>query len=317
MLPFTLHQLQILKAITKEKQFKKAAKLLYLSQPALSKQIKLLEESVGISLLNRENSEVSLTKSGEIFLEYSERILALCEESCRVLLDFKNGEQGILNIGTTSILGIYLIPKILILFTRTYPLIKLKVYINSTEVLIESIKNNEIDIAIINDEISNKLKKSIIIENFIKNEFCLIVPYFHPFATKKRISKNDLYNLNFITLNSHYIIEKSIDKVLVQNKINLNQLKIVMKLNSIEGIKTAVSLGLGVAFIPAYVIEKENKLQTIKILNIKNCSISQTLFIISSLKSEKSKVFNLFYKQLNKLKDNFKKVDDFKKNLVL
>ena len=153
MLPFTLYQLQILKAIATEKQFKKAAKLLYLSQPSLSKQIKLLEESVGIILFNRKNNKVTLTKSGEIFVEYSERILALCEESCRVLLDLRNGEQGTLKIGANSILGIYLIPKILIFFTRTYPQIKLKIYINSTETLIESIKNNEIDIAIINDDI--------------------------------------------------------------------------------------------------------------------------------------------------------------------
>jgi DNA-binding transcriptional LysR family regulator len=304
MLPFTLQQLQILKAISTEKQFTKAAKLVYLSQPALSKQMKLLEESLGILLFDRENSKISLTKNGKIFLEYSERILALCEESCRILLDLTNGEQSNLKIGTTPILGIYLIPKILTFFARTYPQIKLKVSINSTETLIAGIKNNEMDIAIINDKISDTVKKNIIVESFIKNEFCLIISYSHPFATKERISLKDLYDLNFITLNSDYTIEKSVDEILIQNNINIRQLKIIMQLNSIEGIKMAVNLGLGVAFVPTYTIEKERKLQMIKILHIKNCLINQPLFTVSYINYDKLKILKLFYKKLNKLKEN-------------
>ena len=74
MLPFTLQQLRILKAIATEKNFTKAAEILYLSQPSLSKQIKTLEKNLDIMLLNRENNKISLTENGKIFLEYSERI---------------------------------------------------------------------------------------------------------------------------------------------------------------------------------------------------------------------------------------------------
>ena len=90
-LPFTLQQLRILKAVASEKSFTKAAEILYVSQPSLSKQIKILENRLGIILLNRENSTISLTEAGRVFLQYSERILALCEESCRALNDVKNG----------------------------------------------------------------------------------------------------------------------------------------------------------------------------------------------------------------------------------
>ena len=76
-LPFTLQQLRILKAVASEKSFTRAAEILYVSQPSLSKQIKILENRLGIILLNRENSTISLTEGGRVFLQYSERILEL------------------------------------------------------------------------------------------------------------------------------------------------------------------------------------------------------------------------------------------------
>ena len=87
-LPFTLQQLRIFKAIASEKSFTQAAEILFVSQPSLSKQIKTLENRLGILLLNRNGNKISLTEAGNVFLQYSERILALCEESCRALNDF-------------------------------------------------------------------------------------------------------------------------------------------------------------------------------------------------------------------------------------
>ena len=75
-LPFTLQQLRIFKAIASEKSFTQAAEILYLSQPSLSKQIKTLENRLGILLLNRNGNKISLTEAGNVFLQYSERILS-------------------------------------------------------------------------------------------------------------------------------------------------------------------------------------------------------------------------------------------------
>ena len=77
-LPFTLQQLRIFKAIACEKSFTQAAEILFISQPSVSKQIKILETRLGILLLNRNGNKISLTEAGNIFLQYSDRILALC-----------------------------------------------------------------------------------------------------------------------------------------------------------------------------------------------------------------------------------------------
>ena len=302
MLPFTLQQLRILKAVATEKNFTKAAEVLYISQPSLSKQIKTLEKNLDILLINRENNKISLTENGEVFLQYSERILALCEESCRALIDLKNGDRGNLTVGASQTIGTYLMPRVLALFAQNYPQIDLKVQVNSTRLIANNVLNREIDIAVVGGEIPNELKKNLTIKHFVEDELSLIISKSHPFAKKKKINKENLYYLNFITLNSNSTIRKFIDNILIQNGIETKQLKIIMQFNSIEGIKTAVSLGLGAAFVSSSAIEKEVELKTIEILKIENIRITRTLSIISNPESYKSKAFDLFYNELFTLK---------------
>jgi DNA-binding transcriptional LysR family regulator len=302
MLPFTLQQLRILKAVATEKNFTKAAQVLHLSQPSLSKQIKTLEKNLDILLINRENNKISLTENGKVFLQYSERILALCEESCRALIDLKNGDRGNLTVGASQTIGTYLMPRVLALFAQNYPQLDLKVQVNSTRLIANNVLNREIDIAVVGGEIPNELKKILTIKDFVEDELSLIISKSHPFATKKRIKKENLYYLNFITLNSNSTIRKFIDTILIQNGIETNQLKVIMQFNSIEGIKTAVSLGLGAAFVSSSAIEKEIELKTIEILKIDNLRITRRLSIISNPKSYKSKAFDLFYNELSTLK---------------
>ena len=303
MLPFSLQQLRILKAVATEKNFTKAAAVLYISQPALSKQIKILEKNLETLLVNRERNKISLTESGKVLLQYSERILALCEESCRALTDLKNGDRGNLTVGASQTIGTYLMPRILALFAQNYPQIDLKVQVNSTRIIAKNVINREIDIAVVGGEISDDLKKNLTIQPFVYDELSLIIPKSHPFAKKKKVNKEDLYCLNFITLNSNSTIKKFIDNILIQNQIETKQLKTILQLNSIEAIKTAVSLGLGAAFVSSSAIEKEIKLQTIEIVKIENIKMNRKLSIISNSKCYNSKAFKFFYYELTKLKN--------------
>ena len=303
MLPFTLQQLRILKAVATEKNLTKAAAVLYLSQPSLSKQIKTLEKNLDTLLINRERNKISLTESGKVFLQYSERILALCEESCRALIDLKNGDRGNLTVGASQTIGTYLMPRILALFAQNYPQIDLKVQVNSTRIIAKNIINREIDIAVVGGEISDDLKKNLTIQPFVYDELSLIISKSHPFAKRKKINKEDLYCLDFITLNSNSTIKKFIDNILIQNQIETKQLKTILQLNSIEGIKTAVSLGLGVAFVSSSAIEKEIKLKTLGIIKIENITINRKLSIISNPECYKSKAFEFFSDELTRLKN--------------
>jgi len=188
-LPFTLQQLRIFKAIVSEKSFTHAAELLFVSQPSLSKQIKTLENRLGIVLLNRNHNKISLTEAGTVFLQYSERILALCEESCRALNDLKDGERGNLKVGASQTIGAYLMPRVLTLFTQSYPQINLKIDVDSTRIIAKKVADQILDIAIVGGEIPSILKKNLEIEDFVEDELILIITKSHPFARKKKKKK--------------------------------------------------------------------------------------------------------------------------------
>ena len=104
-------------------------------------------------------------------------------------------------------------------------------------------------------------------------------------------------------MNYNSTIKKFIDTILIQNQIETNQLKTILQLNSIEAIKTAVSLGLGAAFVSSSAIEKEIQLQTIEIIQIDNIKINRKLSILSNPDCYKSKAFEFFYLELNRLKN--------------
>lgn len=304
-LPFTLQQLRILKAIASEKSFTRAAEILFLSQPSLSKQIKTLESRLNISLINRENNIVSLTEAGKLFLQYSERILALCEESCRALNDLKSGDRGNLTVGASQTIGTYLMPRVLALFAQNHPQINIKVNVDSTRKIAKRVLEGDINIAVVGGNVPQELEKNLKVESFVDDELILIIPKSHPFALrkKKKITKDDLYHLKFITLNSNSTIRKLIDNILIQNQIRTKQFNVIMQLNSIEAIKTAVSLGLGAAFVSSSAIEKEIELKTIEIIAIENIKITRILSVITNPTCYRSKAMDLFYNELWTLKN--------------
>ena len=303
-LPFTLQQLRILKAVAAEKSFTKAAETLCISQPSLSKQFKILENRLGIILLNRENNKITLTEPGQLFSDYAERILALSEESCRALNDLKNAHRGNLTVGASQTTGTYLMPRVLALFAQHYPQINLKVEVNPTRIIAKKVLNNEIDIALVGGNVPEEFKKNLEIENFVEDDLVLIIPKSHPFALKKqkKINKDDLYHLSFLTLNSTSTIRKYIDNILMQNNIETKQFNIIMELNSIEAIKNAVSLGVGAAFVSCSAIEKEKELKTIEVINIENIRITRTLSIITNKAIYRSKALEFFHNELLILK---------------
>jgi DNA-binding transcriptional LysR family regulator len=307
-LPFTLQQLRIIKAVATETSFTRAAEILFISQPSLSKQLKILENRVGILLINRDKNKISLTEAGQLFLQYAERILALCEESCRALNDLQNGDRGNLTVGASQTIGTYLMPRVLALFAQNYPQINLKVQVDSTRVIAKNVVDRDIDIAVVGGDVPEILKKNLEIESFVEDELSLIIPKSHPFATNNRklINKDDLYHLNFIALNPNSTIRKFIDNILIQNNIETKQFNIIMQLNSIEAIKTAVSLGLGAAFVSSSAIEKEIELKTIEIINIENIKITRTLSIITNPDCYRSKAVEFFYNELWALKNTTK-----------
>lgn len=297
-LPFTLDQLRILKAIASEGSFKRAADSLYVSQPAVSLQVQNLERSLAVPLFDRGGRRAQLTEAGHLLLEYGDRILNLCQETCRAIEDLQNLQGGTLIIGASQTTGTYLLPRMIGQFRQRYPEVAVQLHVHSTRRTAWAVANGQIDLAIIGGEIPPELQESLEVASYAEDELALIMPVFHPLATSEVIARSDLYKLKFITLDSQSTTRKAIDQVLTRGGIETRRLRIEMELNSIEAIKNAVQSGLGVAFASTSSIEKELQMGIIHRARIESVEVKRTLSVIFNPNRYRSKAAEAFTREI-------------------
>ncbi|MBF2026842.1 MAG: LysR family transcriptional regulator [Oscillatoriales cyanobacterium C42_A2020_001] len=297
-LPFTLDQLRILKAIAAEGSFKRAADSLYVSQPAVSLQVQNLERQLDVPLFDRGGRRAQLTEAGHLLLSYGEKILTLCQETCRALEDLQNLQGGTLIIGASQTTGTYLLPRMIGMFRQKYPDVAVQLHVHSTRRTSWSVANGQIDLAIIGGEISPELQDSLEIIPYAEDELALILPVSHPLAKEDVVQKDDLYKLQFIALDSQSTIRKVIDQVLTRCGIETRRLRIEMELNSIEAIKNAVQSGLGAAFVSISAIEKELQMGVLHRATIDEVVVKRMLSVIINPNRYRSKAAEAFCKEI-------------------
>ncbi len=311
-IPFTLDQLRILKAIAAEGSFKRAADSLYVSQPAVSLQVQNLEKQLNVPLFDRGGRRAQLTEAGHLLLSYGERIIALCQETCRAIEDLQNLQGGTLIVGASQTTGTYLIPRMIGLFRQKYPDVSVQLQVHSTRRTSWGVANGQVDLAIIGGEVPPELQETLTVIPYAEDELALILPVFHPLSQVETIQKEDLYKLQFITLDSQSTIRKVIDKVLTLYEIDPKRLRVEMELNSIEAIKNAVQSGLGAAFVSTTAIEKELQMGVLHRAKIKDVVVRRTLSVIVNPNRYCSKAAEAFSREILPqfaTKEEFKTLD--------
>ncbi len=297
-LPFTLDQLRILKAIASEGSFKRAADSLYVSQPAVSLQVQNLERQLNVPLFDRGGRRAQLTEAGHLLLSYGEKILSLCQETCRALEDLQNLQGGTLIVGASQTTGTYLLPRMIGMFRQKYPDVAVQLHVHSTRRTAWSVANGQIDLAIVGGEIPTELVEALEIVPYAEDELALILPPSHPMVQQESIQKEDLYKLQFISLDSQSTIRKVIDQVLTRCGIDTRRLKIEMELNSIEAIKNAVQAGLGAAFVSVSAIEKELLMGVLHKSKMDEVLVTRILSLIYNPNRYRSKAAEAFSNEI-------------------
>ncbi|NJL23460.1 MAG: LysR family transcriptional regulator [Leptolyngbyaceae cyanobacterium SM1_3_5] len=278
--------------------FKRAADSLYVSQPAVSLQVQNLERQLDVPLFDRGGRRAQLTEAGHLLLSYGDRILTLCQETCRAIEDLQNLQGGTLIVGASQTTGTYLLPRMIGLFRQRYSDVAVQLHVHSTRRTAWSVANGQIDLAIIGGEVPPELQESLEIIPYAEDELALILPVDHPLARSTAIQKDDLYKLNFIALDSQSTIRKVIDQVLTRCGIETRRLKIEMELNSIEAIKNAVQAGLGAAFVSISAIEKELQMGVLHRASVEDVVVTRMLSVIINPNRYRSKAAEAFTQEI-------------------
>ncbi|PZE21350.1 LysR family transcriptional regulator [Paenibacillus xerothermodurans] len=268
-----LNQLETLLTISKTMSFRKAGELLNLTQPAVSAQIKSLEDEFKTVLIDR-NQPVTLTDSGRVFLEHAEMILQTVEDLKQRLNDLNQTPQGHIHLGTTTSIAIQILPRVLSYFQNQFPLIKTSIHSMTTSQIMNSVDNGTIDIGI-----TYLFEKHPSLESSVLyyDTFELVVAPDHPLSKHAHVPIEQLQGLPLIMLSPETAGRRFVDQIFKQ--LNIAP-QIVMELPSSEEVKRMVELNLGAAIISKLSIANELRLGTLKMVKVNELEISHPVGVV-------------------------------------
>ena len=203
----TLNELKFVVALAKSRNFRKAAELCFVSQPALSLAVKKLEDELGVMLFERSRNDVTMTAVGELVVEQATRVI---EEAKRVKEIAKQGNNqlaGPLKLGVIYSVGPYLLPEIIPILRKTAPEMPLIVEENLTSNLEAQLRNGVIDVAII--ALPFELS-GVVTMPLYEEEFMVVVPVTHEWASLKGVDASELGDERVLLLNSGHCFSNQV-----------------------------------------------------------------------------------------------------------
>ncbi|ARK28868.1 LysR substrate-binding domain-containing protein [Halalkalibacter krulwichiae] len=226
--------------VTEELHFTRAAERLGISQPTLSQQIKVLEDSIGSPLFNRVGKKIYITEAGDVLKKHALRTFYELEQAKVAINELKGLKRGKLTIGCC---GSYLLTSTIASFNLKYPDIHLSIVELPTEETKQALLTNELDMGIVYLPAE---EEQLISEPLFKEEFYLVVSNEHDLASEQYIELQQLENVRMILLRKEYLIRQIIDK-----KIKSGSLEPIIELTTLESLLQLTALNIGATILPA------------------------------------------------------------------
>jgi len=174
-----LHHLAVFHAVAESGGINRAAERLMISQPAISRQVKSLEEALGVALLERLPRGVRLTEAGRMLADYARRLFAIEAQASGLFADLRSLRTGTLRLGGSMSLGNYFLPEVIAAFHHEHPGIEIFLEVNNTEFILDAVKRNQVDIGFVEGEFN---REEFDADLFMRDELIVIAPPDHPLA---------------------------------------------------------------------------------------------------------------------------------------
>jgi len=245
------NQLRIFYHAAKNLNFTAAANDLFITQPAVTFQIKSFEEYCNLKLFKKKGRKVYLTDEGKTLYEFAEKIFRYEKEIESAIDDMRELKRGLLRLGTTKAYARYFMPLMISTFHKNFPNIKIQLNEGSSAEMIYSLVDFKIEVAVIAKAIEHPEVKFI---PFSKEEMTLIVAPDHPLAQKKAISFKELEQEPFIMKENGSGTRKLVEEIFAKEKCSPNNL---METSNTEFIKQLVQRGEGVSFLVREAVASE------------------------------------------------------------
>ncbi|MBU9723540.1 MULTISPECIES: LysR family transcriptional regulator [Bacillaceae] len=281
------YQLITFNEVAKKKNFSRVAKDLSISQPAVSRQIEALEQTIGLTLFHRVGRNIELTDAGRTLLSLSEEIVSQVNKAKSVMEGLKSLHSGSITIGASTTIGNYFLTPMIITFMKEYPGIDIKLDIKSTDEIKERVKRNLYDIAVIPEEIpGSSLNK----EAFLEDEIVLVAPKDHRISKQENVQIQDLQDEKLIVRSAGSNTRKSIEKHLEKFDVSIP----MIELGSTESIKQAIIAGGGISFLSRRTVEIEVNSGVIEVIHGENLTTTRMFYLVNHKDTYPSQAVNAF-----------------------
>jgi len=295
------------KAIIEEGGVSKAAEKLFISQSAVSKYLKRLEDSLGLELFNRKSYPVRLTEAGELYLKYVNQIFELEKEFRTNIAEWKEGVRGVIKIGVAFFHSSIFFPVVLPEFNKNYPDIRIKAYEGSSQEIITMLDQEKVDMAIFQLPCSYS---NIVFEHLIYERILFVVNRNNPliqnidFDPKQKVNK--ISNDDFLRFsNEPFVLMKKNQnsRQLVQNyfyKLSFKP-KIALETSNVNTIANLVKTGMVVAFIPGLILKFKEQAEELLFFYVEDPILQRELGIAYKATNTLTKQHKLFIETAKKL----------------
>jgi DNA-binding transcriptional LysR family regulator len=297
------NQLNIFYTVANEKSFSLAAKDLYLTQPDISIQIRLLEDSFGVQLIQKIRRTIELTDAGNILFSYAKRIFELSEEAEAIINDYRTLKRGALKIYTTGTIAKYYLPEILNYFRKDYPTIKIILKAENSQQAVDGVSNFESDIAI-TGRIDYGDKLSVI--RFITDKVVLVASTKDDLCKQKKIGFKELMGKPIIIRETGSGLRKFILEIFEREGISPN---IIMELGNCDAIKKLVEHGIGLSFLTYTMVKKEVEMGSLRVIDLSNINLRMDFDIVFHKSRESSKLIKAFVNEALRTIPKLKKIN--------
>jgi DNA-binding transcriptional LysR family regulator len=291
------HKLKVFCAVAETKSFSQASKIMYLTQPAISLQIRALEEQLGTKLFTRSNKAVALTETGEILYRHSQEILDSYAAIEKEINEATGLVKGKLLIGASTTLATYYLPNIIVEYKKSYPDILIDFERGNTQRIVDSLLKAKIDLGLVEGEVKDH---RIEVEKMDSDELLLVVNSTHPWAEGPDISIREIIGQPFIMREEGSGTRQVVESTLARAGVNVSDLNIVMYLGSTEAIKTAVENGLGISIISGWAVRKEMRFGVLRAISFKDIRFQRDFSLVYQKKSFRTQPAEKFIELLKR-----------------
>lgn len=269
-------RLRVFREVANQASFRRAAEALYITQPAVTQQIKALEEELGSRLFDRNGGKVRLTAAGEVLLRRASEAEATLSRAIEEIGTLEGEVRGGLRVAASTTIAQYVLPRLLAEFAGQHPGVRLELESANTQRVVEAVANGDAPIGLIEGPAH---RQELQVERWLEDELMLVVPSAHEWAGKE-VSLSALGSARLLVRERGSGTREVLEQALKAANAPVHRLQIAMELSSTEAILACIEAGLGVGFVSRFALERQRALGTLAVVKVKGLRVTREFSMV-------------------------------------